>query len=263
MTFDAHARRNHTGGLLTVAAAFVAVMMSAGPASAATAPAPAAPDGGQASAVTECAAGTGDAAAPAAGPEMVRLEGAAADDTAARATALAQAAGATPHTPTTAVDREGVKVYAIDVEGATATSVTFPLVGAGLVQPSNLTYIVDEGGELAQYSESTVVEREDGGLDVTTYRDGALVHSAALDPAAQPTGSLADASASAASADPTTCLAAVLGVSAIVAGVILVLCGGSCSVPFTPPTAVVCAACIGGFAVVGGASIAAVMGCFN
>ncbi|MFT2752648.1 hypothetical protein [Clavibacter sp. Sh2088] len=263
MTSDAHARRNHTGGLLTVAAAVVAVIMTAGPASAATAPAPAAPDAGRSAAVTECAAGTGDAAAPTTGPEMVRLEGPASDDMAATATVLAEDAGATQHSPAASLDREGVKVYAIDVEGAKATSVTFPLTGDGLVQPSNLTYVVDEGGELAQYSESTVIEGEDGSLEVTTYRDGALVHSASLDAAAQPTGLLADASASASAADPTTCLAAVLGVSAVVAGVILVLCGGSCSVPFTPPTAVVCAACIGGFAVVGGASIAAVMGCFD
>lgn len=59
------------------------------------------------------------------------------------------------------------------------------------------------------------------------------------------------------------CLMAVLGVSAVVAGIILALCGGSCSVPFTPPIATVCVACIAGIATVGGASIPAVMGCFN
>lgn len=85
-----------------------------------------------------------------------------------------------------------------------------------------------------------------------------LIHSAEIDPSTL----LAQSGAAKAAADPTTCIMAVLGVSAIVAGIILVLCGGSCSVPVTPPTAAICVACIAGIATVGGASITAVMGCF-
>lgn len=154
---------------------------------------------------------------------------------------------------------DGVKVYALDIDGVRATSVTSPIEGGSFMQPSNVSYVLDEVGQLSQYSESTVVEREGGMIDLNTYRDGVLIHSAQIDP-----GTLSAQQSTAAKAmGPTTCLMAVLGVSAVVAGIILVLCGGSCSVPVTPPTATICAACIAGIAVVGGASIPAVMGCFN
>ena len=77
------------------------------------------------------------------------------------------------------------------------------------------------------------------------HRDGVLVHSAELDPGADLAGLGSESSA------------------AVAAGIILVVCGGSCAVPVTPPTAVICAASIGAFAVVAGASITAVMGCFK
>ena len=98
---------------------------------------------------------------------------------------------------------------------------------------------------------------------MTTYRDGVLVYSAELDPGADLVGLGSESSAAAAANNPSQCLMAVLGVDAVAASIILVVCGGSCAVPVTPPTAVVCAACIGAFAVVAGASITAVMGCFK
>lgn len=98
---------------------------------------------------------------------------------------------------------------------------------------------------------------------MTTYRDGVLVHSAELDPSADLAGLGSESSAAVAVNNPSQCLMAVLGVGAVAAGIILVVCGGSCAVPVTPPTAVVCAACIGAFAVVAGASITAVRGCFK
>jgi hypothetical protein len=210
----------------------------------------------QATADAECPAPDAGPADPAESAEMVQLDQAASEAAASRVEVLSEEAGITPHTPAAFVNREGVKAYAIDADGVQATSVTFPIEGDRFTQPSNLTFILDEAGNLTQYSESTVVEREDGILDVATYRDGVLVHTAEFDPAAPATN------APTAAADTTSCLMVVLGVSAATAGLILILCGGSCSVPVTPPTATICAACIGGIAVVGGASITAVMGCF-
>ncbi|RWZ51429.1 hypothetical protein ELQ90_04730 [Labedella phragmitis] len=262
MTSKVHVRARLTGGLLaTVLAAVLTTTLSTGTASATT---PAlvgkAPSSTQAQATAECAAqpanvetvGTDGSA------EMTLLDGEASAAAASQATSLAEAAGIAPQTSPEFVKYEGVKAYALDIDGVKATSVTFPLEGGDFIQPSNVSYIVDEAGQLSQYSESTVVERADGLIDLHTYRDGALIHSAQIDPS-----TLSAQSASAKAMDPTTCLMAVLGVSAVVAGIILVLCGGSCSVPVTPPTATICAACIAGIAVVGGASIPAVMGCFN
>ena len=54
-----------------------------------------------------------------------------------------------------------------------------------------------------------------------------------------------------------------MGSGAGMAALIVNMCGASCGVPYTAPTAAVCAAYIGGVATVGGASIAAVMGCLS
>lgn len=248
--------------MATVLAAVLTMTLNTGTASAAT---PAVAGGTASSAQTqataECAAasGTVEIAANTDSPEMVLLDGEAAAVAASRATSLAEAASITPHTPTGFVNYDGAKVYALNIDGVKATSVTFPIEGGSFMQPSNVSYVLDEAGQLSQYSESTVVEREDGLIDLNTYRDGVLVHAAEIDPSTL----AAQQSATAKAMDPTTCLMAVLGVSAVVAGIILVLCGGSCSVPVTLPTATICAACIGGIAVVGGASIPVVMGCFN
>ncbi|MCI4658976.1 hypothetical protein [Cryobacterium zhongshanensis] len=246
------------------------VTVQAGPASAATIPendpvSATTTATAQTQAVGQCAAlstGAGSVReAPA--PEMIQLDQAASTALATSVSVLAEAAGITSHTPAEFVQREGVKAYAIDVDGVKATSVTFPIVGEHFVPPSNLTFVLDETGNLNQYSESTVVERDSGILDLTTYRDGVQVHSAELDPSTLLAAGAAEPLFAAAAISPQQCIGAVLGVGAITAGIILVLCGGSCSVPITPPTAIVCAACIGGIAAVGGASIAAVMGCFN
>lgn len=248
--------------MTTVLAAVLTMMLNTGTASAAT---PSIAGGTASSAQTqataECAAAseTVETAATTDSPEMVLLDGEAAAAAVSQATSLAEAASITPQTPTNLVNYDRAKVYALNVDGVKATSVTFPTEGGSFMQPSNVSYVLDEAGQLSQYSESTVVEREDGLIDLNTYRDGVLVHSAQIDPSTL----AAQQSAAANAMDPTTCLMAVLGVSAVVAGIILVLCGGSCSVPVTPPTATICAACIGGIAVVGGASIPAVMGCFN
>jgi len=214
----------------------------------------------QAQATGECTVPSGniESAGTSAVPEMVQLDGEASAVAASLVTALAHEAGIVPQTPAEFVNHEGVKVYALNVDGVTATSVTFPIEGSNFVQPSNVSYLLDEAGHLSQYSESTVVEGEDGLIELNTYRDGVIIHSAELDPSTLSAGQPSEAKAD----NSTACLMAVLGVSAVVAGILLVLCGGSCSVPVTPPTAAICIACIAGFATIGGASITAVMGCF-
>lgn len=263
MTSKVQRSTRFTGGLMaTVLAAVLAMTMNTGTASAAV-PAvsgEAAAPSSNAQLAAECEAPSAITAAAVSSdsPEMTLLDGEASAAAAAQATALAEEAGITPQTSVEYVNHEGVKVYALNIDGVKATSVTFPIEGGSFMQPSNVSYILDDRGQLSQYSESTVVERADGLIDLNTYRDGTLIHSAQIDPS-----TLAAKSPSAKAADPTTCIMTVLGVSAVVAGIILVLCGGSCSVPVTPPTATICAACIAGIAAVGGVSIPAVMGCFN
>ena len=58
------------------------------------------------------------------------------------------------------------------------------------------------------------------------------------------------------------CLVAVLGVGGTAAYIISVACGTSCSAP-TPVTAVICAACIGAYALVGSGAMKEVVACFD
>ncbi|MDN5685730.1 MAG: hypothetical protein L0G94_03470 [Brachybacterium sp.] len=58
------------------------------------------------------------------------------------------------------------------------------------------------------------------------------------------------------------CVATTLGVSGGAAHLIATVCAGACVTPATGFSAAVCAACIGGYATMGGASIAAAASCF-
>lgn len=57
------------------------------------------------------------------------------------------------------------------------------------------------------------------------------------------------------------CLVAVLGVNGVVAKLIATTCVAACTAE--PVGATVCAACIGGVCVLGGADIAAIVECFK
>lgn len=172
---------------------------------------------------------------------------------------MAASAGIKPQTPSTAIKYSDAKVYTIDFGSETTTTVTFPISGSGYVELSNLTFVLDSKGQILEFTESVVTETDDALFAIAMYEGGELFHTETVNPQAY----LDDQQVSARGVSPTACVAAVLGVSVVFAGVILTLCGGSCSVPYTPPTAVVCGACIGGIAVVGGASIPAVMGCLD
>lgn len=130
---------------------------------------------------------------------------------------------------------------------------------------SNLTVLFDADGAVVQYADTLFSQGDSGNFHVTSYVDGALTNSANTGISYMSDEQLRSEVASQTAVVPMStagCLAAVLGVSATVAAAIAYACVGSCSVPMTPVTAPVCAACVGGFAAVGGASITAVASCF-
>lgn len=173
---------------------------------------------------------------------------------------LADSAGITPHSSPESVGYTKAKVYTIDFGSETATVVSFPISGPQHVELSNLTFVLDSKEEIVEYAESIVTQADGGPFEITMYEGGELLRTDSVDPSEVSGNS--DGIELMVSSE-VKCVAAVLGVTVVIAALIVNMCGASCAVPYTPPTAAVCAACIGGVATVGGASIAAVMGCLS
>ena len=220
---------------------------------------------------------------------MTRRDGAEADQAVAAVNASIAGGDVAVQASPGLLVRDDARAYLVDTGPEAFTSVTIPVGGRWSEPLSNLTVLVDADGDVVQHSETLVGRGPSGTFTVTSYVDGVLTGTQdtgfrhvsddqlrdGLTPAAgttaDPTVPLQDkgelsqgqsAAASAGAQNTAACLASVLGISGVAAGVLAVMCSGSCAVPITPVTAPVCAACIGGAAVIGGASIAAVASCW-
>nr|WP_236702419.1 hypothetical protein [Alkalicoccobacillus plakortidis] len=162
-------------------------------------------------------------------------------------------------------DLEGSVVYTV---GGGVTVVTLPVQGEYAII-SNVTVFIDEHNNVLQTNEMLVSQNDEGNFKVETYLDGSLLKSVDTDLAYMDDEELLSEN----TVDPSevevmgvgavaACIGAVLGVGSAASYLIAVGCGGSCVAP-TAVTAPICAACIGGFAVVGGAGVTAVVNCFN
>ncbi len=171
--------------------------------------------------------------------------------------------------PRSALIQGQAKVYTVESGHSIFTSVTVP-IGGRYSLLSNLTVLLDDTGEIAQYSETLYTENSDGNFHMESYADGDLVISRDTDIAFMTDAELRlEMNDSPANGDVGTlgfwstvaCVGAVLGVSGTVAYLIVGVCTGACAVPGVGTA--VCVACIGAYATVGGASIAAVASCFK
>lgn len=165
--------------------------------------------------------------------------------------------------PESAFSLEESTVYTV---GGGVTVVTVPLNGDYSLT-SNITVFLDEDNTVLQTNEMLVTKNELGNFQVATYLDGSstksedtgisymtdeeLLAEEPVDSGIQPMSVKSVAA----------CLAGVLGIGGTTAYIIAIACGGSCAVP-TPVTAPICAACIGAYAALGGASIGGVVACF-
>ncbi|WP_157062950.1 hypothetical protein [Actinopolyspora mortivallis] len=172
--------------------------------------------------------------------------------------------------PQRALSWDQAKVYRVDAEETTSTSVTIPVDGDySLV--SNLTVLFDENGDIVQYSETLISENKEGNFNITSFTDGVLVNSNDTDQPYMTDEQLQQgANSGAGSSESMTamgvgstvaCVASVLGVSGATGYLIVSACTGACTIPGAGTS--VCVACIGAYATVGGASITAVASCFG
>lgn len=207
----------------------------------------------------------------AAGPTtaMTQIDARSSRDAGAEAAAAITSGDVAIQVSRDSLEFDEMKVYDIDAGESGATSVTIP-VGGDFSAISNVTLLLDRNGDVTTFSETLIEENDAGNFRVTTFVEGELVSEKNTDVAyltdaqlqrqaqANPT---ALGTMSALGAGTTAaCVAAVLGVSGVTAYLIVGACTGACAVPGVGTA--VCVACIGAYATVGGASIAAVASCF-
>ncbi len=77
------------------------------------------------------------------------------------------------HDAESALETVDAAVNTVDAEGETFRSVTIP-VGGDYIEPSNVTVIYDEAGDVASHSESLIRKQPSGDVHVTSYTDGQL-----------------------------------------------------------------------------------------
>lgn len=146
-------------------------------------------------------------------------------------------------------------------------SLTIPITSA-YEFPSNLTVIFTPDGSPISYSETLVARTSLTAYSLQVFTNGEMTKNTQVDIAAPPSGT-STCGTTTASAETmgigavAGCLVTTLGISGLTAWLIAGACSGSCAVPLTPPTATVCAACIGAFALVGTGAASYAMGCFQ
>lgn len=160
------------------------------------------------------------------------------------------------------LDMENAAVY--NVGGGVAV-VTLGLTGE-YSMPSNITLFFDKNNKVLQTNEMLVTKNELGNFQVSTHMNGVLIKS-------QDSGVAFMTDEELLAEEPVTiqpagvkevaaCIGVVLGVGSTIAYLMTLACGGSCAAP-TPVTVVICAACIGGYALVGGKALDNVVACFD
>ncbi|MGY4795912.1 hypothetical protein ACVNNN_12990 [Lysinibacillus fusiformis] len=164
--------------------------------------------------------------------------------------------------PTSALRLEGSIVYTV---GGGVTAVSIPLHGDYSLS-SNITVFFDEDDNVLQTNEMFLTKNVLGNFQVSTYLNGTLVKSQDIGIAYMTDEELLAEEPSMIQprsvGDVATCLVVAMDIGGTLAYAIAVACGGSCAAP-TPVTAVICAACIGAYAVLGAGTIAGAVSCFN
>ncbi len=253
----------HRAGAFMAPAALVLALGTTAPASAATAA-----DQARSATGADTAASCTEGQDPStAATSMTQLTGQQAEDAVAAVRSALASGDISIAAPSGDLALDQAKVYTVDAEGSSYTSVTVPVGGSYNSHVSNLTAVIDADGNVVQSGETLIGENADGNFNISTYADGSLVRSNDTDRSYRTAEQLQAADAN--SADEVTtrgagstaaCVAAVLGVSGTTAYLIVGACAGACTIPIAGTA--ICVACIGAYAAVGGASITAVASCF-
>lgn len=175
------------------------------------------------------------------------------------------------------LDFERAKVTRVASDGHRYQYVTIPLTSAAYNPLSNVAVVLDHNGRVVTYAESVYATGAQGNIQLTSYQDGKATRVLDTGVRAMSNDSFrkemtrtrhaieahGDHVTTHGWGEKVACLGTTLGVSGVVARIILTACAGACATSESGVTIPVCAACIAGYATVGGASITAVASCFN
>lgn len=236
---------------------------------AAMTPASASPAGGQAPAAasgSEAESCSGQGLSAGSTTDMTQVGGQVADQLTDAVSAAVTSGEIATAAPRTALSLDKAKVYTVETDGPTYTSVTVPVAG-GYSTVSNLTVVFDDKGDIVQSGETLISRNDAGNFNISSYADGKLVKSNDTDRPFMTNAELLQEPDQ--GTEVTTmgvgstvaCVVAVLGVTGAVGYLIVGACAGACTIPLVGTA--ICVACIGAYAVVGGASITAVASCFK
>lgn len=161
---------------------------------------------------------------------------------------------------------DSAKVYALPTSEGTYHSVTIPITSS--VPISNFTVVYAPDDRVSNYAETQIEKTGEGFIKIAQWINGnrsldKTEYVGELDFDSSRSGNTSTLLMAQSWGKAVACLAAVLGVSASVAAVVLSLCGGSCAVPEPTFSKAICAACIGGIVTLGGSSITGVTKCFE
>ncbi|WP_002144582.1 hypothetical protein [Bacillus cereus] len=166
------------------------------------------------------------------------------------------------------LDLENIKVLKVPAKGKTFTTVTVPIIGENYNFFSNITVVYDSNNNIENHQETLITKSVNNTFEFTSYADGEKVRhevsnveyvsNEQLKKELKDLENTSDNLIQRGTGKIVGCLASILGIGSAVGYLIVGACMGSC--PAAPP---ICAACVAGFASLGGASMAAVVKCFS
>ena len=159
----------------------------------------------------------------------------------------------------------------ISADNETYTVLTIPIASEDYNPLSNLTLVI-LNDEILTYSETLITKSPENTVAIATYNDGSLFNEKVTDIEYLSNSEVQKAIDKAKNlevrenivqplgvGEVALCLAGVLLIDLTVARIVAATCIGACGTGIVP----VCAACVGGVFVIGGANIPAVIACFK
>ncbi|MCM3708414.1 MULTISPECIES: hypothetical protein [Cytobacillus] len=156
-------------------------------------------------------------------------------------------------------------------ENETYTVLTIPIASEDYNPLSNLT-LISQNGEILTYSETLITKSKKNTVTISSYTDGVLTNEKITDIEYLSNSEVQEAIDKAQAVDldenmvqpqglaeVSLCLATVLLIDLTVARIVAATCIGACGTGVVP----LCAACVGGVFVIGGANIGGVIACFQ
>lgn len=149
--------------------------------------------------------------------------------------------------------------------------VTIPIKSDDYSPLSNLT-LISQSGEILTYTETLITKSNKNTVAISTYTDGVITNEKITDIEYLSNSKVQEAIDKAKSIDVddnivqpeglgevSLCLASVLLIDLTVARIVAATCIGACGTGIVP----LCASCVGGVFVIGGANIGGVISCFQ